>query len=351
MVKILDRYVFSESLKFLILSVVTFLTLFGIVDFVSHLEIAMKLGVKEEIDFVLGRFPLYTVRILPIAMLIASMITLSRFSSTNELTVAKALGVSVYRFSIPVFVLSVLTVIFSLIVQESLIPLGLKKTNQIVQKVEGKKEKSLKGIWVKTKNGNFAYFWKLNARNLKGERVSLIKVKNFRPVERIDAKYAKYVNNGTWEFREAWTRNLTRLESKKFPEINVNLGFRIKDLNVTEKPVQVKSLSELYLTVKRFRDMGYSARNVELELYSRLALAFYPVVVVLIGIPFGVHNPRNKKSYTAVLAAAVIVLMWVTTSFFLSLGKSSVLPPLYASFAPLMFFTAVGLFLMGRVET
>jgi len=351
MVKVLDRYVFAESLKFLILTVLTFLTLFGVVDFVSHLEIAIKLGVKEELIYVLGRFPLYAVRTLPIATLITAMITLSRFSSTNELTVAKALGISVYRFSVPILLLSVLVTLLSLVVQESLIPLGLIKANEVFRKVERKKPENLKGVWVKTKNGNFVYFWKLNAKSLEGKRVSFIKVKDFKPVERIDAKSAKYVGNGTWKFGEVWVRELNKLESKRLPEIRVGLGLKVKDLNLTERPIQVRSLSELYITAKRFKEMGYSTRNLELELYSRIALAIYPIVVVLIGIPLGIYNPRNKKSYTAALAGTIVVFMWVTTSLFLSLGKSGVFPPAYASFAPLMFFAAVGLFLMGRVET
>ena len=68
-------------------------------------------------------------------------------------------------------------------------------------------------------------------------------------------------------------------------------------------------------------------------------------------IPLGVFNPRNKKGYTLVIAAALIVLMWITISFFTSLGKSGLLPPLYAAFAPEFMFLSIGLILLSRMET
>ena len=76
-----------------------------------------------------------------------------------------------------------------------------------------------------------------------------------------------------------------------------------------------------------------------------------PIIVTLIGIPLGVYNPRNKKGYTVIVAALTVVIMWITVSFFLSLGKGGVLPPLYASLAPLFIFASVGLILLGRLDT
>ncbi len=348
MVKILDRYVFKEALKTLILSLLTFLTLFGIVDFVSHIDLIMKAGFSKGVLFVTGRLPLYTVRVLPIAVLISTMATLSRFSSTNELTVVRALGISVYRFSLPLFVLALITSLFSLYVQDSLLPKGLKVAQAITG--ESKQKKELKGVWFQDKRGDFVFIWLFNLHKREGKWTSLIKVKNFQPIARIDAERVKYLGEGMWQFDGVLKRNLLRFSTEKLPYLKLRLGVDTKDLKLSEANPQTSGLIKLFITIKRLKKIGYNTTEMEVEFYSKLALALFPIVVTAIGIPFGVYNPRNRKGYTIIITSIIIVVMWVTTAFFLSLGKSGVLPPLYAAFAPVMLFGALGLFLLGRVE-
>jgi lipopolysaccharide export system permease protein len=352
MVKILDRYVFFEALKYFTLSLATFLTLFAVIDLVSNVELFMKYGVKTGLSYISGRFPLYGVRVIPIATLIATMSTLSRFSSTSELTVVKALGISIYRFSLPLFFLSAVATSLSLFLQEKAVPLGLQK----VKKIEALREKvsrqgKVYGVWLKNPQGDFVFFYSFEPKSNTGRRVSLLEVKDFRPVKRIDALEAEYVGKGKWRLKEIFVRELTSLKVEQEASKTVNLGVSPKEILLSSVTPETMSLTKLALTITRFRKMGYQTRELKLELFSRLALSLLPFVVTLLGIPFGVFNPRNKKGYTALFAALLIVTMWIVISLFLSLGKSGVLPPSYAAFAPLFMFGALGLILLGRVET
>ncbi len=352
MVKLLDSYVFREALRYFILSLLTFITLFVIVDFVSNLEMMMKLGFYKELTYVLSRVPLYTVRVIPIAVLVSTMVTLSTFSATSELVAVKALGISVYRFSIPLVVLSFFTSGVSLAVEEFLIPPGMEKARNIKREI-GKvtEEKTLRGVWFKDKKGRFVFFWELDTSKGEGKRISILKVKDFSPVERIDALKGIERENGTWELNGVFLRNLNQLKSRKIEKLKVNLGVSSKDIKVTGFSPETMGLLKLYLFTGQLKRLGYNTTDLEIELFSRLAMALLPVVVTVIGIPLGIYNPRNKKGYTLAIAAALIVAMWITISFFLSLGKSGVLPPSYAAFAPLFFYGALGLILLERVET
>lgn len=349
MVKRLDRYVFSEAFKILVLSLLTFLTLFGIVDLVSHIDLILKIGFLKSLQFVTGRFPLYTVRIIPIAVLITTMVTLSRFSSTNELIVARVLGISIYRFSLPLFALAVISSFFSLYVQESLLPKGLKLTEVVGG--ESEKPKNLNGVWFQDKKGDFIFIWSFDLKTKEGKWASLIKVNQFQPTERLDAEKILYKGKGVWKLDKVLKRELENFKTVELPSLKLNLGVEVKDLKLSEMNPQQSGLIKLYITIKRLRKIGYNTRELEVELYSKLALALFPIVVTAIGIPFGIYNPRNRKGYTLAIASLIVVVMWVTTALFLSLGKSGVLPSLYAAFAPLILFGALGLFLLGRVES
>jgi lipopolysaccharide export system permease protein len=97
--------------------------------------------------------------------------------------------------------------------------------------------------------------------------------------------------------------------------------------------------------------IGYDARTYWVEFYTKFSIPLLPIIVALIGIPLGTYNPRNRKGYTLWVAIGLIVFMWIMISFFINLGKSGVLPPIYASFAPHILFLSVGLWLLARVET
>jgi len=352
MVKVLDRYAFAEALRFFLLSLLTFLTLFLIVDLVSNVELLMKGGARAALTYLVGRIPLYAVRVIPIATLLSTMLTLSKFSSTNELIVVRALGISVYRFSIPLFVLALLVSLFSLSLQQFVVPKGLKAVESVkVKKKKRKKVIPATGIWMKNHKGQFVFFWEFNPEEKRAKRVSVLTVKAFNPVERIDAEEGLNKRGGLWKLKNGFVRDLNKLRSSPFKEMEVDLGIGAKEVKLSAVNPELMGLWTLFLTAKRLEKVGYRADLLWLELYSRLALSFLPIVVTLLGIPFGVYNPRNKKGYTALFAAALIVSMWIVISLFLSLGKSGILPPSYAAFAPLFIFGALGLILLARVET
>ncbi|ADU96784.1 LptF/LptG family permease [Thermovibrio ammonificans] len=354
MIKKLDRYVFSEGVKFFFLTLTTFLTLFAVIDFVSHFNMVSKVGASGAAAYILGRLPLYGVRVIPIATLIATMVTLSRFSETSELTVARALGISTYRFSAPLVILGVLASVASVAVQETLLPAGLKRATEIALKAGEEVTngpQKVPGVWFKDRAGDFVFFWELLPKNKRAERVSIIKVKDFSPTGRIDAEEAIYKGGGRWLLREVFVRDFKELKSTEKETLPINLGVSVKELLLSVNNPEAMGLLELFLTIKRLSKLNYDTNYLRVELYSKLALGLLPVITAIIGIPFGVYNPRNKKGYTVLLAAIIVVSMWITVSLFLSLGKSEVLPPLYAAFAPLLLFGAVGLFLLGRVES
>lgn len=355
MVKTLDRYVLKESFKFFILALSTFLVLFLVIDFVSNVDTFMKIGLKEGFLYVLCRLPLYAVRVIPIAVLISTMVTMSSFSSTSELIATKALGISVYRFSLPIVFLGITASFVSLFLQELLVPPAIKMAKEIrfpgFEKGEKELFVSANSLWFKS-DDRFIYMERFFPESGEAEKISIIKVTpDFIPIERIDARFGKNVKGSDWELRNCFLRNLKKL-SVNFQDVKyVNLGIDKKDLVFSKPEPETMGIVELFLLVNQLQKIGYDVTPLLVEMYSKLSISFLPVVVAIIGIPLGVFNPRNKKGYTLVIAALLIVAMWITISLFLSLGKSGVLPPLYASFAPVFLFLSVGLILLARVET
>jgi len=353
-VKILDRYVFVEAFKYFLLSLLTFLVLFVIIDFVSNVDTFSKVGFKEGLIYVFARVPLYASRIVPIAMLVSTMVTLSSFSSTSELTAVKSLGISVYRFTVPILVLSVLVSVFALFLQEFAIPKSMKLAKSVEYKIKENKVKihaTLSSVWFKDGN-RFVYMESFNPFNREAKRISIFSLsKSFLPVGRIDALKGKNVKDKEWLLEDCIVRDLKNMTFKKVKEKKVFLGVGVKEIKYSQPEPETMELLKLYIVARQMARLGYNVSNMLVDLYSRLSLSLLPIVVAVIGIPLGMYNPRNKRGYTVVIAALLIVSMWITISFFLSLGKSGVLPPFYAAFAPVLLFFSIGLILLARAET
>jgi lipopolysaccharide export system permease protein len=192
----------------------------------------------------------------------------------------------------------------------------------------------------------------IDPETFEAKRISIFFLgKEFSPVKRIDAFYGVNIKDGVWKLKDCFERDLLNLKVKSYPEKEIDLGIGKRDLVLTRIEPEIMSSISLYRVIRQLEKVGYDVRSYLVDLYSKFAISFLPLVVAVIGIPLGVFNPRNKKGYTLVIAAALIVLMWITISFFTSLGKSGLLPPLYAAFAPEFMFLSIGLILLSRMET
>ncbi|WP_163328149.1 LptF/LptG family permease [Desulfurobacterium thermolithotrophum] len=354
MVKRLDRYVFIETLRYFVLTLLTFMVLFIVIDFVSKMDTFLKSGIADGFLYVIYRLPLYTVRVIPIATLIATMVTLSNFSFSNELTVVKALGISVYRFSFPIIFLAFLASILSFLIGELIVPKSISLSKSIYYKVKENKNFHVSGksIWFKKDEKTFVFMEYVNPEKSETKRISILFLgKEFSPTKRIDALYGINVKDDIWKLKNCFERELKELKTTKISEKEINLGIGKKDLIFTQIETETMSSFLLYKVIKQLKRAGYDTTGYLVDLYSKLAISLLPLVVAVIGIPLGVFNPRNKKGYTLVIAAALIVFMWITISFFSSLGKSGVLPPFYSAFAPEVMFLSIGLLLLARMDT
>ncbi len=353
MVKILDRYIFFKVFKYFILSFVVLIAIFLLADFVSKVDLISKGYTKEVFFLVFSRLPLYAVRMLPIATLVGVMVAVSELSSTNELVAIKSLGVSIYRVSVSIFIFSCFVAFSSFLIIEFLLPSGASLERELLRNM-GKRASTYvvtSEIWGKVDNRFFSV-QQLDITKGEGKNFSLIKLdRNFVPVFRVDALGIRYEGNGLWKLISVYERNLVSEASVFKKRETLNLGVSVEDLRTYFVDPATMELFSLVKLIHNLRMLGYNTVIYEVEVYAKIAMALIPIVVAVLGIPLGAYNPRNQKGYTIILAVSFIVVMWVTISFFANLGKSGILPPFYAAFAPEFIFLAVGLILYSRTHT
>jgi lipopolysaccharide export system permease protein len=86
------------------------------------------------------------------------------------------------------------------------------------------------------------------------------------------------------------------------------------------------------------------------EVYSRFAFPFSNLIVIFIGMPFGI-TPHRRSAFLAVTNALLIFFAYQMIShFFVILGNNGQIPPLLAAWFPNLAFGALGVYLIRGIR-
>ena len=134
--KKIDRYILSQFLNLLLVSIFGFIILFVLVDYVENIDkfIDSKIPINAIISYYFYSIPWFTSIGLPMAMLVSTIFTIGLLLKRNELTAMKAAGVSLYRIATPIIILSIIISIAGFYFDNSLVTFGNKKCKEIEKK-------------------------------------------------------------------------------------------------------------------------------------------------------------------------------------------------------------------------
>ena len=107
---LIDRYLISSFLKKLLNILTVFVVIFLVVDVIDHIDKILDYSITfSEISMIyLYSFPQYINIAFPMAILISTVMTFTIFQKNNEITALKASGVSIYRLSVPFFIVGII---------------------------------------------------------------------------------------------------------------------------------------------------------------------------------------------------------------------------------------------------
>ena len=108
MMRKISQYVLKEFLSFLGYCILAFAVIFVLINLVENADrfIDKDIGIRLILLYYVFYLPYIIVLTLPVAMLLATMFSLSRLNQDNEITAMKASGISLYRILMPLYILS-----------------------------------------------------------------------------------------------------------------------------------------------------------------------------------------------------------------------------------------------------
>jgi len=226
--KKIDRYILSQFLNLLLVSIFGFIILFVLVDYVENIDkfIDSKIPINAIISYYFYSIPWFTSIGLPMAMLVSTIFTIGLLLKRNELTAMKAAGVSLYRIATPIIILSIIISIAGFYFDNSLVTFGNKKCKEIEKKFVMKSRNSTfslkkKNIFLSKNNQSQIAIDKYFPRTNLASGVAIQYMKNGKLNKRIDAHKMEWNNEQKkWVLNTYAIRNFNDEGFEKLLDIN-----------------------------------------------------------------------------------------------------------------------------------
>lgn len=328
--------------------------LFDLIDLIFNKGVNAFLVGKLFLLFVPTILPLT----LPMAVLLACLMTFGRLSEENELTAVRSGGISFLRvlWLPPVFGLVMSLILIP--INSNVAPKASSAFRTIFEKIihadpliniEAKKFFSIKNIKI------FVHNIDQGSNELKNIFVYQMQNDN-SPPDRVFAKEGTVkmnANHFQMDLKEGHlerydTTNPASLIHTAFGTYQVSIPLEVEEKSDSVRFRNLTSHDLKKLTVD-LQSKGLPINEVKAEISLRAALAFAPLALMLVGIPFATTLKRGGKTFGFGITLVLIFLYYLLLIFGLTLAEKNVLPAPFALWIANTFCFLIGLIYFGKM--
>lgn len=354
--KTLDRYIVVFFLKNLATAALG-LTIIYLFQQVTTMLVDDSFPMRQVLAFNFFQIPAVFVQMVPPAVLIGTVLTLSGLNRSNELTATYSIGIGIKHVMTLLLIFVFAVCAGTLFLQDSVLPMMFRKrTNYYWREMKKQTDFYLdvkqNKIWYRSKN----LIYNLKAFDTKSAQILGMTVysfdDDFNLVQTVDAEKARFTPQG-WKLLNGSVTQFVADNpfpiNQKFNELRLQIAETPKDFQEIEKEVDGLRLAELKSYIERNANAGLDVKSFLVKYYSRFSLSFIPLVMCILAVPFSVRGQREGGLAKDMgVCLAITFFYWLFYSVGLSLGSNGALPPVVAAWAPTLIFAVFALLLVSR---
>ncbi|MGE0591183.1 MAG: LPS export ABC transporter permease LptG [Vicinamibacterales bacterium] len=360
---LLDRYVVATYVRVMLLAAASLAGLFYIATF---LDLSDKLFKGQTTWSMLGLFfwyatPQYVYYVVPMAVLLAALVTIGLLTKNSELIVMKACGISLYRVALPMLAVALLAGGLLFALEESVLGPANREAGAIRHQINGGSPQAfgvLSRRWAVGSHDAIYHYTAFDpaARTLTGITVYGFADSMARLASRTWIERAAAVEEGAadWQVSDGWRREFEPSGDTKAFE---PLGARRMTLEPvsffsTERPDPAfMSYTQLRHYITQLQASGFDVSQQQVALARKISFPFVTLIMTLIAVPFAVTTGRRGAMYGVGVGIVLAISYWTAISVFAALGGGGLVAPVLAAWAPNLLFGAGAGYLLLTVRT
>ncbi len=356
---ILDGYVTRVYSRIFALAFVGMLGIFYIATFI---DLSDKLFKGQTTGWMLAQYfyyatPQFIYYVMPIAALVATLVTIGLLTKSSELVVMRACGISLYRTALPLLLCGTTWSMALFALEESILAHANRRAEAIRHVIRGGSPRTfdvLNRKWILGHGGDIYHYayYDPRLRELNGLSIYEFADNAWRLERRTYATRAAY--RGTWAGRQVWMREFTgSADPTTYRTYGTHdLSLEPPDYFVTEQPdAERMTYRQLEQYVLELRASGFNVIPYAVALYRKVAFPFVTVIMTLIAVPFAVTTGRRGALYGIGIGIVLAIGYWMVISVFAAIGSAGLIAPLLAAWAPNVMFGAGAAYLLLTVRT
>ena len=366
---IMDRYLMTQLIPPFLFSVGLVATLGVAIAYLSDLAnkiVDKHLPLIHAAEILLLKVPEFVAYSLPIAVMLATLITYGRLSSDSELIAMRGCGISLYRIIAPALFLSIVVTAITFLVTEFVVPAAnYQATSILVNSIQeehpfwqnkdifypdfeevilpdGRKERRLKSL--------------VYAENFDGKKMKDLTILKWtgNSLEQIVLSDNATWNNESqkWDFFNGTVYKLAEdtslARSSSFKHETIALPKAAFDFAMQGRDPYEMNVGEAKQYMKILRLIGDTKKltffSVRTE--QKIAFPFVCIVFGLVGSALGSRPHQVSRATSFGLSIAIIFTYYLLAFIMGSLGMIEILSPVMAAWLPNLIGVGIGVYLI-----
>ena len=360
---ILFRYILREYAKIFLMCFSGLMTIYLVIDFFEKVRRFLKFDANmvDVLAYFALKTPAISFQITPLAILMATLLTLGLLARNNEITAMRSCGISLTWIASPFLIFASFISLILLSFSSTAIPLASEKAEQIrlvrIEKKPAPMAVKAPRPWIRIGSDSLMHVAEVEIGGATLHQVHLYHFQNgFRLDRMTEAATATYTPDG-------WL--LTKGNQRRFhPDGSVAL------VEFGQQPVELSLIPDDFSTwlagdsetmtvrdirgyISRFKNEGSSFARLLTDYYGRLAFPFVAVIMVIVGLALSLRRSGVRGGTMAVGIGQAFVVgfcYWTTHSIAIALGRGGLLAPMLAGWIANLLFASFGLYLLLKVR-
>jgi len=374
--RLLDLYV---ARQYLAVFVVSFAGLVGIFYISTFIDLADKLfggmtTTRTLLRYFYFQTPQYVYYIIPLAALVATLVTVGVLTKNSELVVMRACGISLYRSSMPLVLFAVLLSALLYNLQERVLADSNREARRLNALIRGYPPPTygvLNRRWLVGATGDIYHYESYDPRANGFTRLSAFHIDDaaWRLGTLTFAKEVKLSGQPgedgqpalSWMARDGWRREFSTVGSgpdqrtlvryDPFAERAVSLEPPAYFKETEDPDAERMTFAELKQYIAQLETSGYHAVPYMVQLQRKVAFPFVTLIMTMLAVPFAVTTGRRGAMSGIGIGIVFAIVYWTAQSIFGALGAGGWISPALGAWAPNIMFGAAAVYMVLTVRT
>ena len=363
--QLVDTYVLSSFVFYFLLLLASFVLVFHVFTFFDLLNdiIKNRIAMSKVLEYLFFLTPKLIYDFTPLSVLVAVLVTFGILTKHNETTAFKASGVSLYRLSIPVLLLSGMLSVGLFAFDQSYLPEANRRQDALRDEIKGRPVQTYlrpDRKWIFGVNNRIFYYkyFDPNENVMGGVSVYEFDPNSFSLTRHISAEKARWEPSlGTWVFQNGWSRDLKGIVVTAYHDFS---GKTLTFSELTEPPEyflkerrQGKQMNfdELAAYIRELQQSGFDTVPLQVQFHRKFSVPLFALIMAVLAFPFSFVAGNRGAMAGVGFSLGFAIAYLAINSLFEQIGNGNQLPPPIAAWSPDAVFSLAGLYFLMRVRT